>query len=52
MKDKLSSLQLRLRETDNNIQGMKLEMSNAKLAYQNELDQKNQSIKENQEKVC
>ena len=52
MKEKLSSLQSRLTETDNTIQGMKLEMNNAKSAYQKDMDQKNHLIKENQEKVC
>jgi len=45
MKEKLLSLQSRISETDNTIKGMKND-------YQKELEQKNQLIKENQEKVC
>ena len=52
MKEKLSSLQSRLKETDNTIQAMRNEINNTKLAYQKELDEKNQLIKVNQEKVC
>lgn len=52
MKEKLSSLQSRLTDTDNTIQGLKVEMNNAKSGYQKELDHKNNLIKESQEKVC
>lgn len=40
-------------ETDNTIEGMKNEMNKTKLAYEKELEQKNQLIKEIREKeVC
>ena len=52
MKEKLLSLQSRITETDNTIQAMNTEMNNTKSAYQKEIEQKNQLIKENQEKVC
>lgn len=52
MKEKLSSLQSRLTDTDNTIQGLKVEINNAKSGYQKELDHKNHLIKESQEKVC
>lgn len=51
-KEKVSSLQSRLKETDETIQRMKTEMNNIKSDYQKDLDQKNLLIKENQEKVC
>lgn len=51
MREKLLSLQSRLKETDDTIQGMKIEMVNTKSTYQKEIDQKNQLLKENQEKV-
>lgn len=45
-------MESRITETDNTIQTMKIEMNNTKSAYQKELEQKNQLIKDSQEKVA
>jgi len=52
MKEKLSTLLTRISEADGTIEEMKNEIATTKSRYQSDVDQRDKTIHDNQDKVC